>query len=123
MKKHFFFIFGLAVALCSCHHSGSESLIGTWVVDKVNVAFDERNSTPELVKQVGEMEKQNTLTITDDSLLVFQSMDSSLRGQLKIIGTDSLTCDGQLVGVWKSGNIIATTTSPLGEIVVTYRKK
>lgn len=123
MKKPFFLlILGFAFALVACH-SRSDSLIGEWVADKVNVQFDERLSTPELVRQVGEMEKQNKICISADSLLVFKGLDAEKRGRLTLGSEGSLFCDGLFFGQWKDGKIVTSTDSPLGEIVVAYRKE
>ena len=122
MKNRIIFILGFAFMLSSCT-TKTDSLMGHWTVDKVNVQFDETHSTPELVKQIGEMEKQNTLHITADSVLVFKSLDNEIQGRIKADANGNLFLDGTLFGRWKSGQIITTTTSPLGEVVVTYRKE
>ena len=49
MKTDILFLTGLAIALSGCHRGG-DSIVGTWTVDKVNVQFDERRNTPELVR-------------------------------------------------------------------------
>lgn len=89
----------------------------------MNVQFDEQRSTPELVKQVGEMEKQNSLLISPDSLLTFKSLEGETKGKLSLSKDGSLTCNGNFFGIWKEESIVTRTNSPLGEIVVTYRKK
>ena len=122
MKKHIPFLFGFALLLSACTEK-PDSLIGEWVADKVNVRFDENRSTPEMVKQIGEMEKQNTFRIGTDSILVFNSLESQLQGRLTLDNEGTLYCDGTLFGQWKEGQIVTRTDSPLGEIVVWYRKK
>ena len=122
MKKKILFLLGTFLALYACHND-SPSLIGTWTVDKVNVQFDERRSTPELVKQIGEMEKQNVILISPDSILIFNSLEGETKGKLSLSKDGTLTCNGNFFGIWKGENIVTRTNSPLGEIVVTYRKK
>ena len=122
MKKRFLFLLGLVVLLSACTEK-PHSLIGEWVADKVNVQFDESRSTPELVKQVGEMEKQNHISINADSVLVFNSLDGEIRGRLTLGDKGAIYCDGTLFGQWKEAQIVTRTHSPLGEIVVTYRKE
>lgn len=122
MKKHIPFLFGFALLLSACTEN-SDSLIGEWKVDKVNVQFDENRSTPELVKQVGEMEKQNHISISADSILVFSSLDNNLQGCLTIDESGTLYCNGTLFGEWKNGEIVTKTPSPLGEITVKYKKE
>ena len=123
MKKNIYFLTGIALLLCSCHQTDKACLIGTWSVDKVKVAFNENSSTPELVKQIGEMEKQNQVIISEDSTLIFKSLEHDKRGRIKIVGDDTLVCDGTFFGIWKDGIIVTSTYSPLGEVVVTYRKE
>lgn len=122
MKKLLFFLLGLVVLLSSCVEK-ADSLIGEWAADKVNVQFDESRSTPELVKQVGEMEKQNCISISVDSVLVFNSLDGEIQGRLTLGDEGAMYCDGTLFGQWKEGQIVTRTNSPLGEIVVWYKKK
>ena len=122
MKKQWLLLLGLTLVLCACTNE-TDSLIGTWSVDKVNVQFDEHRGTPELVKQVGEMEKQNVILISPDSLLIFNSLEGETKGKLSLSKDGTLTCNGNFFGIWKGENIVTRTNSPLGEIVVTYRKK
>ena len=63
MKTRFLFFLALGLTLGGCEPE-QDTLFGTWTVDKVNVQFDESRTTPELVKQVGEMERGNTLSIS-----------------------------------------------------------
>ena len=119
MKKGFLF---LITTFCACYRQ-QDSLIGTWTVDKVNVQFDERNSTPELVKQIGEMERQNNFSINADSLLVFKGLDTEWQGKISLKSDGTLMCNGTSFGSWKEERIVTRTGSPLGEVVVTYRKK
>jgi hypothetical protein len=122
MKKHILFFLGLTTMLCACTRQ-PDSLIGTWTVDKVNVQFDERRSTPELVKQMGEMERQNRLTITSDSILILKSLDGETQGRLSLGETGTLLCNGEPFGQWTEGKIVTRTPSPLGEIIIKYRKE
>ena len=121
MKKSLFLHLTLAAMLCSCTQK-ADSLIGTWMVSKVNVQFDEQRSTPELVKQVGEIEKQNVFSIGNDSTLVFKGLEEEWQCRVSL-KNDTLFREGTAFGVWKGGEIVTRTDSPLGEVVVTYRKK
>ena len=122
MKKTFLLLLGLVLSLCACHRN-ADSLIGTWVVDKVNVQFDEQRSTPEMVKQVGEMEKSNYFIIDKDSVLVFNSVEMEWIGRVTTDKQGNLYFEDAPFGQWKDGEIVTTTTSPLGDIVVVYKKK
>ena len=122
MKKTPFLSLGLALALCACHCK-SDPLIGSWTVDKVNVQFDERHDTPELVKQVGEMERHNRLTISADSLLTLTTLDGVTQGRLSLTDDGVIRCDGEVFGRWEDGQIVTTTPSPIGDILIRYRKE
>ena len=121
MKKRFLFLLGLTLALCACTNE-PDSLVGTWSVDKVNVQFDEHRGTPELVKQVGEMEKQNVISISKDSILTFKGLEESWQGRISL-KNDTLLHEGTAFGIWKNHNIVTRNGSPLGEVVVTYKKE
>ena len=123
MKKLIFaFILGI-VSMCYACNRQHDTLIGTWTVDKVNVQFDEKHNTPELVKQIGEMERQNSFIISPDSVLKFKGLDTEWQGKLNLKSDGTLICNGTNFGVWAEGQVVTRTGSPLGEIVVTYRKK
>ena len=121
MKKNFFFLLIFAAALMGCHHP-KDSLIGTWAVSKVNVQFDEQLSTPELVKQVGEMEKQNVIKISSDSILTFKGLDIEWQDRISL-KNETLLRNGAVFGTWKNGEIVTRSGSPLGEVIVVYRKE
>ena len=122
MKMRILFLLALTVLLGACQHD-TDPLFGTWTVDKVNVQFDEQHSTPELVKQVGEMERHNTLSINADSLLVFKGWEETKEGKLSLRSDGTMLFDGTTFGTWKDGKIITRTGSPLGEVMVTYKKE
>ena len=120
MKNRIIFLLALAAMLSACHPK-ADPLIGTWTVSKVNVQFDEQRSTPELVKQVGEMEKQNIITIDSDSILTFKGLDEEWQSRISL-KNDTLLRNGKTFGIWKDGTIVTCNGSPLGEVVVTYKK-
>ena len=122
MKKGFLSLLGLITAFCACNRQ-QDSLLGTWTVDKVNVQFDEKHSTPELVKQIGEMERQNSFSINTDSILAFKGLDTEWQGRISLTKDGTLICNGKCFGSWKERQIVTRNDSPIGEIVVTYGKK
>lgn len=121
MKERYFLLIALATMLSACTPK-ADPLFGTWTVSKVNVQFDEQRSTPELVKQVGEMEKQNVFTITKDSLLTFKGLDIEWQDRIGL-KNETLLRNGAVFGTWKNGEIVTRSGSPLGEVVVVYRKE
>lgn len=122
MKKRILPVMAFGIMLCACQPD-PDSLIGSWNVDKVNVQFDEQHNTPELVKQIGEMERQNTFSISADSTLVFKGLEETMEGRLSLRNDSTLFFDGTTFGTWKDGRIVTRTGSPLGEVVVTYKKE
>ena len=121
MKKRFFFLLGMVAALTACTPDAN-SIIGAWTVDKVNVGFDASRSTPELVKQIGKMEQKNTILISPDSTLIFNSLENKQQGRLHLIDGSNLFLNNTFFGTWKNGVIVTKTDSPIGEIIVTYKK-
>ena len=122
MKNRYFLLLALAALVCACHPK-ADPLIGTWTVSKVNVQFDERRSTPELVKQVGEMEKQNVITISNDSTLTFKGLEEEWQGRISLRSDGTILHEGIIFGIWKNGEIVTRNGSPLGEIIVVYKKE
>lgn len=122
MKRSILFLVAYALGLGACHHEG-DTLVGTWTVDKVHVQFDEHRNTPELVKQMGEMERQNTIVISADSILTFKGFEESSQGRLHFQSDGTLLLDSVVFGTWSNGRIVTRVDSPLGEITVTYRKE
>ena len=121
MKNRYFLFLSLAGLLCACTPK-ADPLFGTWTVSKVNVQFDEQRSTPELVKQVGEMEKQNIITINSDSILTFKGLEEEWQSRISL-KNDTLLHNGKTFGTWKDGAIVTRNGSPLGEIIVVYKKE
>lgn len=121
MKNRFLFLLVLALTLCTCT-SKTDPFFGTWTVSKVNVQFDEQLSTPELVKQVGEMEKQNVIKISSDSILTFKGLDIEWQDRISL-KNETLLRNGAVFGTWKNGEIVIRSDSPLGEIIIVYRKE
>ena len=112
--------FGIVLGGC---RPEPDALIGTWTVDKVHVQFDESRSTPELVKQTGEMEKRNTFSISADSVLVFKGIDEQWEERVNLVNDSVLRCSGRDFGIWSRGRIVTRTGSPLGEVIVIYKKE
>jgi hypothetical protein len=122
MKNRYFLLLPLAAMLCACTPK-ADPFFGIWTVSKVNVQFDEQRNTPELVKQVGEMEKQNVITISNDSILTFKGLDEEWQERISLQKDGTMLRKGNVFGVWKNGEIVTRSSSPLGMIVATYRKE
>ena len=115
------FLLAWVLALGACTDDPN-SIIGTWTVDKVHVGFDESHDRPELVKQLGMMEQQNVIVISPDSTLTFTTLNEKHQGKMSLDSDGILSLDGMHFGTWKNGEIVTQTDSPLGKIVIIYRK-
>ena len=103
---------------CTDHR---DPLAGRWTVDKVNVEFDESRSTPEMVRQFGEMEKGNVIEISKNHELLFITDGDTLKAKCMLEG-DRLLCDDKPFGFLKDNKLITEEVTPLGKVVVYYRK-
>ena len=120
--RKFFKILGIFL-LFSC--SRSSSIIGTWTVEKISFEFDERKSTPEMIQQLGEIEKHNTLIFKNDSIVHINmaAIDADYHYQISADGTIILTPHDHLISNIKTtANIILTETeTPIGTMRITYK--
>ena len=108
----------LLLAACT---TKDDAFIGRWTVDKVNVEFDEEWATPEMVRQVGAMEKNNVVFISVDSLLTLVNEGDTVQYRCSLRGNQIL-CDGEPWGRFEDGSIKTETSSPMGSVKVVYKK-
>ena len=110
--------------LLSC--SKSTGIIGTWTVEKISFEFDEHRSTPEMIQQLGEIEKHNTLIFKNDSIvhITMAVIDADYHYQLSADGTIILTPHDKLISnISLCQNLIKTeTATPIGMMKITYKK-
>lgn len=108
----------LLLAACT---SKEDAFIGRWSVDKVNVEFDEEWATPEMVRQVGAMEKNNVVVVSADSLLTLVNEGDTVQYRCSLRG-NQIFCDGEPWGRFEDGAIKTETSSPMGSVKVVYKK-
>ncbi len=118
--KRVLFIVGTLLLLASCNPK-EDAFVGRWTVDKVNVDFDEQWATPEMVRQVGAMEKNNVVVISADSLLTLVNEGDTVQYRCALRGNQIL-CDGEPWGVFEKGTIKTETSSPMGSVKVSYKR-
>ena len=110
--------------LLSC--SKSTGIIGTWTVEKISFEFDEHRSTPEMIQQLGEIEKHNTLIFKNDSIvhITMAVIDADYHYQISADGTIILTPHDKLISnISLCQNLIKTETeTPIGMMKITYLK-
>ena len=111
--------------LFSC--SRSSSIIGTWTVERISFEFDEHRSTPEMIQQLGEIEKHNSLIFKNDSIvhITMAAIDTDYHYQISDDGTITLTPNDKLIShiVLNQNLIKAETETPIGMMTITYLKK
>ena len=110
--------------LLSC--SKSEGIIGTWTVEKISFDFDERKSTPEMIRQLGLIEKHNTLIFKNDSIvhITMAAIDSDYKYTLNPEGTIKLEPDTHPIRHISLKNSVITTETdtPIGKMIIKYKK-
>jgi hypothetical protein len=114
----------------SCSSDKGHDMTGVWKVTDVKVEFDEQSSTPDMLKQVAEREKQTILEFQNDSVMniiaggatykAFWVMDKG-SGVINYRFADMGIKMTEL-GKFTEGSIVAESETPLGKIVVTYQK-
>ena len=120
MKKAVFIAFVLMLICIECQRN-TNTIVGTWKAEKVEIDFDERHGTPEIVKQTGIIEKENRLIVTADSTLAFISQGDTVKGIFSVSETQ-ISLDGKPFGTIAENGIITNEETPFGNISVTYRK-
>ncbi len=133
MKSRLFLIILLIsglVAIVSCSTKKGPDLTGIWKVADVKVEFDEQSSTPEMLRQVAEREKQTILEIQNDSVMsiiagnttykafwVLDQESGIINYRFEDMGA-RMTELGKLI----DGTIVAESETAMGKIIVTYEK-
>jgi len=117
------------VLLASCS-SNKSNLEGIWKVDDVKTEFDETKTTPQMLQQVVELQKQTHFKLLKDSVLVIISNNNTTEAVWMFDKSDNVinfhfkgdTTMHQL-GVYKDPYIVSKTNTMLGNITVTYAKE
>ncbi len=133
MKSRLFLIILLIsglVAIVSCSTKKGPDLTGIWKVADVKVEFNEQSSTPEMLRQVAEREKQTILEIQNDSVMsiiagnttykafwVLDQESGIINYRFEDMGA-RMTELGKLI----DGTIVAESETAMGKIIVTYQK-
>ena len=104
----------------SCERQ-QDPIMGHWRVEKVTVDFDENRSTPEMVRQLGELDKGNIIDITKEGRLVFITNGDTLRSSCSLRG-DTLYCDGTPFARLTNGALVTEEETPLGKVTVRYTR-
>lgn len=121
----------LAIILSSCGGSPESKLVGTWKANKVETDFDEQYTTPEMLRQVVEMQKETYFRIINDSTLIIVSPGNTHETMWTLDKKDNTIAYffednpglNNKLGTLESGIIVSETTTPLGKITIYYEKE
>jgi len=124
-------MFALAILITSCGGSPESKLVGTWKAQKVDTDFDEQYATPEMLRQIVEMQKETYFKIIDDSTLVIISPGNTHETKWTLNPEDQAITyffDGSpnylnSLGTLTSGKIVSESKTPLGVITIYYEKE
>jgi hypothetical protein len=134
MKKAIFGIgLLLAMVLVSCKSSPESKLVGTWKVVEVETDFNENRSTPQMIQQVVDMQKQTFFKILNDSVMVIISSGTTYESKWKLNPEDQMityTFDDwdkgatpSKLGKYTGEQIIAESNMAMGKMVVYFEKE
>ena len=123
------FVAIMTIIISSCG-SKSSKLKGTWKVAKVETKFDEKTMTPEMIKQVEEIQKETYFRILDDSSMVIISGNTPHDAHWQIDENNVIsysfknsTSAPNKLGVYKDGLIKSESKTALGTITTYYEKE
>ena len=134
MKKAIF-AFGilLAMVMVSCQNSPESKLIGTWKVVDVETDFDANRTTPQMIKQVVDMQKQTFFKIINDSVMVIISTGNTYESKWKLNPEDqsiSYTFDDWdenttpfTLGIYDGKQIVSESEMAMGQMIVHFEKE
>ncbi len=117
--------------MASCGGTPESKLVGTWKAQKVETDFDEQYTTPEMLRQVVEMQKETYFKIIDDSTLIIMSPGNTHETSWELDSSDqtiSYIFDGNSaylnkLGTFTDGKIVSESKTPLGVITIYYEKE
>lgn len=123
--------FTLLMLVVSCGKSPEKKLIGTWKVGDVQTEFNETEVTPEMLRQVVEMQKQTHFRIINDSTMVIISNNNTHEAYWELNSDDNaityyfrgMETTSNKLGVVEGNQIVNTSNTPLGVITIYYEKE
>jgi len=117
--------------MTSCGGTAESKLVGTWKAQNVETDFDEQFTTPEMLRQVVEMQKETYFKIIDDSTLIIMSPGNTHETSWELDSNDqtiSYVFEGSSsflnkLGTLSDGKIVSESKTPLGVITIYYEKE
>jgi len=117
--------------LFSCGNSPESKMRGDWKVTDVQTDFNESEVTPEMLRQVVEMQKQTYFRILNDSTMVIISNNNTHEAkwffdnetkEVSYVFEGALS-EPHVLGKFEDGVIISESATPLGAMTITYSKE
>ncbi|NOX86215.1 MAG: hypothetical protein GXO86_09670 [Chlorobi bacterium] len=128
---HFIAFTFIAVTAVSCQQSIEKQLTGTWKVTDVQTNFDETKVTPEMLRQVVDMQKKTYFRILNDTTMIIISNNLTHEARWHfnketseiIYSFTGMRNMSNTLGKYEGNSIINKSTTPLGVIITTYEKE
>lgn len=121
----------IVILITSCGQSIEKKLVGTWKVADVQTEFNETEVTPEMLRQVVDLQKQTYFRIINDSTMVIISNNNTYEAGWVIDEEtsdityffDGMEAQGNQLGNYTDGQIVNETKTALGSMTITYKKE
>ncbi|MBU2556033.1 MAG: hypothetical protein KKF98_16395 [Bacteroidetes bacterium] len=134
MKRIFFLFFLVTSTLSffiSCSGSSESRFVGTWKAQKVETDFNETRTTPEMIAQVVEMQKQTYFRMVNDSVMSIISKNNTHEAKWKYDKENktisyyfsNMKGVPNILGKYEDGKIVAESNVPIGRITIYYEKE
>lgn len=134
MKRFFnipLLLFSVALFFTACNSTPESKIIGTWKAQKVETDFDAKKTTPEMISQVVDMQKQMYFRMINDSVMTIISKNDTHEAKWKYdkeTGLVSYYFNGMqgipsILGKFKDGKIVTESKTALGKITIYYEKE
>ncbi len=130
-----FFLFFLVTStlsfFISCSGSSESRFVGTWKAQKVETDFNETRTTPEMIAQVVEMQKQTYFRMVNDSVMSIISKNNTHEAKWKYDKENktisyyfsNMKGVPNILGKYEDGKIVAESNVPIGRITIYYEKE
>jgi len=134
MKRFFhisLLLFTASLFFSACNSTPESKIIGTWKAQKVETDFDAKKTTPEMISQVVDMQKQMYFRMINDSVMTIVSKNDTHEAKWKFdkeTGYVSYYFNGMqgipsILGIFEDGKIVSESKTPLGKITIYYEKE
>lgn len=124
-------LFVATILISSCTSTPESKLIGTWKAQKVETDFDESKTSPEMISQVVEMQKQTYFRMINDSVMTIISKNDTHEAKWQYDKKDQYVTyffNGMngipsVLGKFDNDIIVSESKTPMGKITIYYEKE